>query len=141
MSCGALILCTCVSAGRKADAKRSRSFLPTSRQTAAKSSNRALDHVLVFLLFFFHHVVRERERAPPQPGTAHPSSPFAVRCDARRGRRVYLGNLNPNVDKSEVQREFQKFGALADVWVARNPPGFSFLEFEDARDAEVPFVI
>ncbi len=50
---------------------------------------------------------------------------------------MYLGNLNPNVDKSEVQREFQKFGALADVWVARNPPGFSFLEFEDARDAEV----
>jgi arginine/serine-rich splicing factor 7 len=50
--------------------------------------------------------------------------------------RVYVGNLNPNVDRAEVQREFQRFGGLADVWVARNPPGFAFLEFDDDHDAQ-----
>ncbi len=51
--------------------------------------------------------------------------------------KVYVGGLNNSVDKTELQREFQRFGSLTDVWVARNPPGFAFLEFEDTRDAEV----
>eukprot|EP00042_Codosiga_hollandica_P030066 m.170867 g.170867 ORF g.170867 m.170867 type:complete len:206 (+) comp53261_c0_seq19:148-765(+) len=50
--------------------------------------------------------------------------------------RVYVGGLSGSVDRSEVQREFQRFGTLADVWVARNPPGFAFLEFEDDHDAQ-----
>merc|ERR1712226_1455420 len=28
------------------------------------------------------------------------------------------------------------YGKLKNVWVARNPPGFAFVEFEDERDAE-----
>jgi splicing factor, arginine/serine-rich 7 len=54
--------------------------------------------------------------------------------------RVYVGGLHPNVERAELQREFQKFGSLADVWVARNPPGFAFLEFDDPHDAEVDFL-
>ena len=38
--------------------------------------------------------------------------------------------------KSELEREFAKFGSVKDVWVARNPPGFAFVEFDDYRDAE-----
>ena len=51
--------------------------------------------------------------------------------------RVYVGNLRSDTDKSEIEREFEKFGKLNDVWVARNPPGFAFLEYDDARDADV----
>ena len=29
-----------------------------------------------------------------------------------------------------------RYGPLRNVWVARNPPGFAFVEFEDPRDAE-----
>lgn len=50
--------------------------------------------------------------------------------------RVYVGNLGSNGIKSEIEREFSKFGVIRDVWVARNPPGFAFVEFNDHRDAE-----
>ncbi|XP_078362912.1 putative splicing factor, arginine/serine-rich 6 [Oculina patagonica] len=50
--------------------------------------------------------------------------------------KVYVGGLGENGTKEEIEREFEKFGRLHDVWVARNPPGFAFVEFEDLRDAE-----
>ena len=31
---------------------------------------------------------------------------------------------------------FVKYGPVRDVWVARKPPGFAFVEMEDPRDAE-----
>ncbi|XP_078362914.1 serine/arginine-rich splicing factor 3-like isoform X1 [Oculina patagonica] len=50
--------------------------------------------------------------------------------------KVYVGNLGNNGSKKELEREFERFGRLHDVWVARNPPGFAFVEFEEYRDAE-----
>ncbi|EDO31305.1 predicted protein [Nematostella vectensis] len=50
--------------------------------------------------------------------------------------RVYIGNIGDNASKREIEREFETFGPLRDVWVARNPPGFAFCVFEDRRDAE-----
>ena len=50
--------------------------------------------------------------------------------------RVYIGNLGNNGSRRELEREFEHFGPLRDVWVARNPPGFAFVVFEDSRDAE-----
>ena len=38
--------------------------------------------------------------------------------------------------KEEIEESFSKYGTLRNVWVARNPPGFAFVEFEDPRDAE-----
>jgi len=29
-----------------------------------------------------------------------------------------------------------KFGRIRKIWVARRPPGFAFVEFDDHRDAE-----
>lgn len=53
-----------------------------------------------------------------------------------RTYKVYVGNLGDNGRKDELEKEFGEFGPLHDVWVARNPPGFAFVEFEDLRDAE-----
>lgn len=50
--------------------------------------------------------------------------------------RVYVGGLGSNGSRRELEREFERFGPLRDVWVARNPPGFAFILFEDPRDAE-----
>ncbi|CAH1099982.1 unnamed protein product [Psylliodes chrysocephalus] len=50
--------------------------------------------------------------------------------------KVYVGNLGSSASKHEIESAFGKYGPLRNVWVARNPPGFAFVEFEDPRDAE-----
>ncbi|XP_058838930.1 uncharacterized protein LOC131694311 isoform X2 [Topomyia yanbarensis] len=50
--------------------------------------------------------------------------------------KVYVGNLGSSASKHEIESAFGKYGPLRNVWVARNPPGFAFVEFEDKRDAE-----
>lgn len=49
--------------------------------------------------------------------------------------KVYVGNLGNHGNKTELERAFGYYGPLRSVWVARNPPGFAFVEFEDPRDA------
>ena len=50
--------------------------------------------------------------------------------------RIFIGGLTEDASRTELEREFEYFGALRDVWVARNPPGFGFIVYEDARDAQ-----
>ncbi|EDW58907.1 RNA-binding protein 1 [Drosophila novamexicana] len=50
--------------------------------------------------------------------------------------KVYVGNLGSSASKFEIENAFNKYGPLRNVWIARNPPGFAFVEFEDRRDAE-----
>ncbi|KAG7272940.1 hypothetical protein CRUP_020183, partial [Coryphaenoides rupestris] len=42
--------------------------------------------------------------------------------------KVYVGNLGNNGNKTELERAFGYYGPLRSVWVARNPPGFAFVE-------------
>ncbi|XP_052173609.1 serine/arginine-rich splicing factor RSZ21A-like [Diospyros lotus] len=49
--------------------------------------------------------------------------------------RVYVGNLDPRVDERDLEDEFRIYGVLRSVWVARRPPGYAFIEFDDHRDA------
>ncbi|KAL5207440.1 hypothetical protein ABZP36_031875 [Zizania latifolia] len=50
--------------------------------------------------------------------------------------RLYVGNLDPRVTSGELEDEFRVFGVLRSVWIARKPPGFAFVDFDDKRDAE-----
>jgi len=49
--------------------------------------------------------------------------------------KVYVGELGTSGDKRELEDAFGYYGPLKNVWVARSPPGFAFVEFEDPRDA------
>ena len=49
--------------------------------------------------------------------------------------RLFIGGLPEDASRTELEAEFEKFGSLRDVWVARNPPGFGFILFDDSRDA------
>jgi len=49
--------------------------------------------------------------------------------------KVYVGDLARDVSERDLEKVFKQFGSLRSVWVARNPPGFAFIEFDDERDA------
>lgn len=44
--------------------------------------------------------------------------------------------MGTSASKHEIESAFSKYGTLRNVWVARNPPGFAFVEYQDNRDAE-----
>jgi len=50
--------------------------------------------------------------------------------------KVYVGELGNDASQTELEDAFSHYGPLRNVWVARNPPGFAFVEFEDPRDAK-----
>ena len=50
--------------------------------------------------------------------------------------KVYVGDLGSDANKQDLEDAFSYYGRLRNVWLARNPPGFAFVEFEDSRDAE-----
>ena len=41
--------------------------------------------------------------------------------------RVYIGDLGSGGSKPELEREFERYGPLKSVWVARNPPGMTII--------------
>merc|ERR1712051_417822 len=50
--------------------------------------------------------------------------------------KVFVGGLDERTQKEDIEDLFRNAGPLLSVWVARSPPGFAFVEFEDHRDAE-----
>lgn len=50
--------------------------------------------------------------------------------------KVYIGDLGHGCPKNELEDKFSRYGTLKNVWVARRPAGFAFVEFDDPRDAE-----
>ncbi|KAF8796317.1 RNA-binding protein 1-like isoform X1 [Argiope bruennichi] len=50
--------------------------------------------------------------------------------------KVYIGSISSRTTKDDIESLFSRYGPLRNVWIARNPPGFAFVEFEDRRDAE-----
>lgn len=50
--------------------------------------------------------------------------------------KVYVGGLTQSASKDEIEEAFERYGRLRNVFVARNPPGFAFVEYENSKDAE-----
>lgn len=53
------------------------------------------------------------------------------------GGKVYIGNLGADpLDESDLEEEFEEFGLITSIFVARNPPGFAYIDYDDERDAK-----
>jgi len=48
-------------------------------------------------------------------------------------RKVYVGNLERETTKEEVEDLFSKFGEIENCWIARNPAGFAFVVCHQSR--------
>ncbi|KAF3789414.1 Serine/arginine-rich splicing factor [Nymphaea thermarum] len=56
----------------------------------------------------------------------------------RSSRTIYVGNLPGDIREWEIEDLFYKYGPIVDVELKNppRPPGYCFVEFESARDAE-----
>ncbi|XP_021748427.1 serine/arginine-rich splicing factor SR34A-like [Chenopodium quinoa] len=56
----------------------------------------------------------------------------------RASRTIYVGNLPLDVKEWELEDLFYKYGRIVDIEMKLppRPPGYSFVEFEDPRDAQ-----
>ena len=52
------------------------------------------------------------------------------------GYRLHVSDLGVDCSKHEIEKRFEKFGKLNEVWLARNPPCFAFVVFRSRDDAE-----
>lgn len=52
------------------------------------------------------------------------------------GYRVHVADLGIEPSKRDLEKAFEKFGPLIEVWVARNPPCFAFIVYKYREDAE-----
>ena len=49
---------------------------------------------------------------------------------------VYVDNLNARVSGQELEDDFQIYRVIRCIWIARKPPGYVFISFDDYRDAQ-----
>ncbi|XP_020244868.1 serine/arginine-rich splicing factor 7-like isoform X1 [Asparagus officinalis] len=78
----------------------------------------------------------------PSPINHLPSS-FSDRFSKGGGKiqssgmwKIYVGNLSSRIRERELAEAFNSFGLVRSVWVARNPPGYAFIEFNSRREAD-----
>ena len=77
-----------------------------------------------------------RPRPPPDKAVRKPRTSSEAASGVKRGwKKLYVGDLRVDITVPELTREFEKFGRLNDVWLARNPPGFGFIDYFESRDA------
>jgi len=50
--------------------------------------------------------------------------------------KIYVGNLNYDVQERDLDDLFYKYGRVTHVWIARNPPGYAFVEMSHPDDAD-----
>ncbi|KAI3693524.1 hypothetical protein L1987_76468 [Smallanthus sonchifolius] len=57
---------------------------------------------------------------------------------SRSSRTLYVGNLPGDIREREVEDLFYKYGPIAhiELKIPPRPPGYAFVEFEEARDAD-----
>lgn len=56
--------------------------------------------------------------------------------DKKLKPRLFVGDLKEVVEKEQLKAAFDRFGTISDIWIAHNPPGFAFVEFEEMAQAE-----
>ena len=44
--------------------------------------------------------------------------------------RLFVGGINEDIKREHLEDLFGKYGKCENVWVAFNPPGFGFVNFE-----------
>ncbi|CAL4091806.1 unnamed protein product [Meganyctiphanes norvegica] len=52
------------------------------------------------------------------------------------GARLHVAELDVDTRKRDLEKVFEKYGRLREIWMARNPPCFAFVVFNHQKDAD-----
>merc|ERR1711990_397555 len=67
----------------------------------------------------------------------HPIFESDFDCLTEKMGKVYVGKLGAEpLDESDLEEEFEEYGSIKSIFVARNPPGFAYVEFYKKRDVD-----
>lgn len=55
-----------------------------------------------------------------------------IKMSSEGGCKVFVGNLDDNVGKTDLQQEFEKFGSVRDIYIVS---GYGFVTFTDPASA------
>ena len=69
---------------------------------------------------------------PPHPSTMSFDSYDG--CSPEYVGKVYVGGIGEDVTRGQLESEYGEFGDIKDIWVARNPAGFAFVQFYEEKD-------
>jgi hypothetical protein len=47
--------------------------------------------------------------------------------------KVWIGNLGNEGTKLEIEDAFSEIGTVKNIWLAKNPPGFAFVEMDVSK--------
>lgn len=77
---------------------------------------------------------RSRGRRYRSPSTSDRSR---SRSASPEGYRVHVADLGLDPSKREIEKHFEVYGPLIEVWVAKNPPCFAFVVYKYKDDADM----
>ena len=49
--------------------------------------------------------------------------------------RIHIADLTSSVTQYDIEKAFQKYGEIKEVWMAKNPPCFAFVVYKNKQDA------
>lgn len=52
------------------------------------------------------------------------------------GYRIHVADLGIDCSKRELESNYEKYGEIIEVWLARNPPCFAFIVYKNKEDAD-----
>ena len=47
-----------------------------------------------------------------------------------------MGGIKEEIDKPDLKAIFEPYGNITDMWIAYNPPGFAFVQYDDMESAK-----
>jgi len=54
----------------------------------------------------------------------------------KRGGKIFVGNVRKDVEKDEIHDVFAQYGKVLSIWVAKQPPGFAFVTYDEPESAK-----
>ncbi|XP_047001787.1 serine/arginine-rich splicing factor 7-like isoform X1 [Schistocerca americana] len=84
---------------------------------------------------------RARKRSPSSVSSEGSKRSRSYYDDAdfeeeEEGYRLHIADVGLSVSKRDLERLFEKYGRLKEVWLAKAPPCFGFVVYHEKDDAE-----